>query len=318
MTEILKHLGSKGTEYSDQYNPALLEAIDRKSNRDLYNINEDKLPFAGFDVWNCYEVSTLTKNSLPVTCHLKICYPSNSKYIVESKSLKLYLNSFNMTKSDDIQIDVTLRRLTTKVINDLSNLLQCKVEAEFHKSILGHNSSIFSTMTYEPQFVTLETISILTFESHPGRPLNTDTSLLVSKEFTKFNEDPEILIGNFTPFKTHSYSLHSSLLRSNCKVTHQPDWGDVYIKIESKYELDLYSVLEYIISFRKENHFHEEICECIYKRLFDKFSPSKLMVCCLYTRRGGIDINPIRVSDISLLEPNLIDVSKLVPKTLRQ
>ena len=106
--------------------------------------------------------------------------------------------------------------------------------------------------------------------------------------------------------------FHSALLKSNCRVTSQPDWGDVFIYINTNRYIDKTSLLKYVVSFRGECHFHEEICECIYKRLHDKFNPEALFVMCLYARRGGIDINPVRASNVDLLyrlSNNLSDVT---------
>ena len=109
--------------------------------------------------------------------------------------------------------------------------------------------------------------------------------------------------------KKYEYYLKYDSLRSNCRVTHQPDFGDVFIYYESKKVINYNSLVKYLISFRSEYHFHEECCEMIYKRLYDLLdSDDKLMVCALYTRRGGIDISPVRYSkgltnsDIEALE----------------
>jgi 7-cyano-7-deazaguanine reductase len=107
-------------------------------------------------------------------------------------------------------------------------------------------------------------------------------------------------------------------LRSNCRVTNQPDWGDLFVEMTTLHEIELSSVMEYLVSFRKENHFHEEVVEMIYKRFLDAFEPSKLMVAAMYTRRGGIDINPIRASHIELIDEVFVSESCRVAKTLRQ
>jgi 7-cyano-7-deazaguanine reductase len=101
-------------------------------------------------------------------------------------------------------------------------------------------------------------------------------------------------------------------------VTHQPDWGSAFVHIEGKTLPEPTGLLEYIVSFRNENHFHEEICEMLYKRLWDRFQPEKLMVTCIYTRRGGIDICPSRASHPELLPANLTSSEKLSSKLLRQ
>ena len=111
----------------------------------------------------------------------------------------------------------------------------------------------------------------------------------------------------------------SDSLRSNCRVTNQPDWGDIYVHIKGRKTITPESLMQYIVSMRKENHFHEEICECVYKRLWELLSPSELVVSCLYTRRGGIDINPIRASNSDLLYTHAItDAYRLTSKTMRQ
>jgi 7-cyano-7-deazaguanine reductase len=108
------------------------------------------------------------------------------------------------------------------------------------------------------------------------------------------------------------------LLRSNCKITHQPDWGSAFIFLEGSVQPTPESLLQYLVSLRHEDHFHEEVCELIYKRLWDSFSPSALMVACLYTRRGGLDICPVRASHTHLLPAALTDINTLSSKLLRQ
>ena len=130
----------------------------------------------------------------------------------------------------------------------------------------------------------------------------------------KFKETQPGVVGKYT------LRLHSALLKSNCRVTSQPDWGDVYIYIKGDYNKtpDKLSVLRHIVSFRDECHFHEEICETIYVRLLEKYKPDQLCVTCLYARRGGIDINPARASDPALLPLVLEDTTLLHRKTSTQ
>lgn len=281
----------------DEIDPTLLVKIPRHLNRVQYGIEETSLPFRGFDTWNCYEVSFLLNNGFPVTAVAKITYPANSIYIVESKALKLYLNSFNMHKCGD-NLDQAKLYVTRKVLNDLCPLLECDVQFSlFLSDNLAEHSPI------DDIFIRIENV------------------VEVSKiEFPWYNENPDILQPvpnkNLIPFQIRSNSL-----RSNCRVTNQPDWGDVFIYMDSDFVPTLESLLQYIVSMRKENHFHEEICECIYKRLYDKFNPRELFVACLYTRRGGIDINPVRASNSVLLSKyagNLMTPSVRVKKTMRQ
>jgi 7-cyano-7-deazaguanine reductase len=134
--------------------------------------------------------------------------------------------------------------------------------------------------------------------------------------FDSYNESPDLL--DITDTKT--FKFRTSVLRSNCRITSQPDWGDVYIKMVGESTPSPESMLKYIVSMRKENHFHEEICECIYKRLYDKFSPTDLIVACFYTRRGGIDINPIRYSSKEFFLEEFPDflATDVIFKTVRQ
>ena len=138
--------------------------------------------------------------------------------------------------------------------------------------------------------------------------------------FSTYSEDPTLLeIDEMEPHvETYEQRFHSALLKSNCRVTSQPDWGDIYISIKSQLPVNAVSLLKYIVSFRDECHFHEEICETVFKRLSDIFTPLELCVTCLYARRGGIDINPVRASDENLISSVLIDPTQLHAKTLKQ
>lgn len=299
-SEISKHLG-KQTEYPQTYDPSVLVAEPRQNNRTYLDIHDNDLPFVGYDLWNAYEVSCLSSNGVPITGVARILYPANSEFIVESKSLKLYLNSFNMsTYGDTPEATQTILRETIK--EDLSKLLKTNVEVEiiladgaFKPYVDMHASNqpdeIFSTRSKQPNHIKFKTLE---------RSVSLDEIVV-----TKYVETPELLQeANSVPGTQSELYLHSSLLKSNCKVTHQPDWGDVFIYIAGMKAPCLKSLLEYIISFRGENHFHEEICEAIYTRLNSKYNPIMLGVACLYVRRGGIDINPIRVSDASLIGRN--------------
>jgi len=136
-------------------------------------------------------------------------------------------------------------------------------------------------------------------------------------KFEDYNESSGILKIMYN--NNHYARWRSHSLRSNCRVTNQPDWGDVYVHIKGMVTVHPESLLKYIISMRKENHFHEEICECIFKRLNDLLKPEELLVACLYTRRGGIDINPVRATNYPLLGLTpIIDTYNFCTKTARQ
>jgi len=300
-SNITVHLGQT-SEYKSQYDSTLLVREPRANNRKHLDIQDDDLPFVGYDTWNAYEVSALTTNGLPVAGVAKIVYPCYSQYIVESKSIKLYFNSFNMFKCGETPEDV-LQFITTRAVEDLSMLLHTNVDVYIEAADTSNQGvSVFNASKYQ----TLE------------RMFTSD--YLKSIEITQYAESPELL--EHAPMTddvtSHEEWFHSALLKSNCRVTSQPDWGDVYIYIKSHLPVDPESLLRYVISFRDECHFHEEICETIYKRMLDVYSPQDLCVTCLYARRGGIDINPTRASSKDLISETLIDPTVSHFKTPKQ
>lgn len=264
------HLGKK-SEGSVSYDSTLLVAVPRFENRERYSIDNDNLPFDGYDVWHGYEFSVMTENGLPVTRVLKLKYSCSSKFIVESKSLKLYLNSFNMSrfgKSVNEALDIC-KKIIAK---DLSSKLESIVEVEF----LSNKS---------------ERVDIFSEFDNLMDSIN-DKNLSVSE----FNEAPHLLVVKDTE-ECQERKLMFESLRSNCRVTHQPDFGDVFIYYKSSKVITVESLIKYLVSFRSEYHFHEECCEMVYKRLSDILNKNdELFVCALYTRRGGIDISPARWS----------------------
>lgn len=284
-----KYLG-KQVAYPQQYSPEMLVAVPRHLNREQYQLNDNALPFFGADVWHAYELSFLTEKGLPVTGVLKFVYPCDNPSLVESKSLKLYLNSFNMHRFGATAKE-SLETVISTIKSDLEKLLETNVELNFFQK--DNTNPEFDFQHYQ----VLEDV------------LNTDNIT-----FSEFNEAPQLL----TPGAKGKITVASHLLRSNCKITNQPDWGTVYISLKGKVTPDLKTLLQYLVSIRNENHFHEEICEMIYKRLWDKFTPDELMVCCIYTRRGGVDICPVRVSHKHLLPKYISNANELSAKLLRQ
>lgn len=285
-SRITKHLGQT-SEYKDQYDASLLVNEPRSNNRQHLNIKDDDLPFVGYDTWNAYEVSALTNNGMPVAGVAKVIYPCDSKYIVESKSIKLYFNSFNMYKCGGSPEDV-LDFIDTKAAEDLSDLLETQVQVKtYPATFINEGDTVLDHNKY------------ITLEEYFSQEELSDMKLSV------YNEDPGLLelldIDSKNGILSSTMRWHSSLLKSNCRVTSQPDWGDVYIMYRGQTHVKPESLLQYIVSFRDECHFHEEICETIYKRLHDALSPEQLIVTCLYARRGGIDINPTRASDHDLI-----------------
>ena len=279
----------------DFYNPSVLVCVPRFENRKQYNISPEDLPFLGYDVWHSYEFSVLTNNGIPVTRVLKLRYSADSEFIVESKSLKLYLNSYNMSRFGD-SVDECLNICKSMIEKDLSYKLKTDVVVNFLQDDIKP-VDIFS------DFVDLTTM--------------VDVNNL---KISSFKEAPEVLKFVETNNKKANYLKFSSL-RSNCRVTHQPDFGDVYIYYYSDKHLCEDSLIEYLVSFRSEYHFHEECCEMIYKRLYDLLNPDdELCVCALYTRRGGIDISPVRYSNSCKFDgyKDLLDITKFARSGIKQ
>ena len=287
-----KFLG-KRVEGSASYDPTLLVAVPRSENRKQYNIDENKLPFEGNDIWHAYEFSSLTENGIPVTRLLKLKYDCNSPFIVESKSLKLYLNSFNMSRYG--KNSAQCLEICKKIIEqDLSKKLETVVNANFINND-AKRVEIFQNFINIMDFVNEDELKIEVFKENP--------KVLKTKLFKEKRE-------NFLMFDS---------LRSNCRVTHQPDFGDVFIYYKSQKHIDEKFLVMYLSSFRSEYHFHEECCEMIFKRFYDLLDKNdEIFVCALYTRRGGIDICPVRYNFQNEFADALLDVTKFARYGVKQ
>lgn len=256
MSQIASSLLGKKTIYSDTYNPSLLYPIDRIA-------QNDKISMFGYDLWHLYELSWLNSNGMPQVAVGNILYMSDSPKIIESKSLKLYLNSFNNSKF------VSRESVVETICRDLSNVLETKVWVE----IFDINSHYKIT---SPGGICIDDIDIEvgSFDfCERGRFLS------------------EAIVGDEIIYER----LYSNLLRSNCPVTNQPDWGTISIEYSGK-QLSREQLLRYILSYRQHNDFHETCVENIYYELMYFCKPLQLKVYGNYTRRGGIDINPYRSS----------------------
>lgn len=250
-------LGKKSA-YLQEYNPKLLFPIPRKGKRDEIGVPSHELPFAGIDIWNAYEVSWLTPKGKPQVAVVEFHIPAESKNIIESKSFKLYLNSFNQTRlEDDDQLAAILAR-------DLSRAVE---EAVAVKVI-------------PPQAFAEQRIDKLPGENIDNLDIAIDS---YETEPTYLQADGEEI----------TETLNSDLLKSNCLVTGQPDWGSVVIRYTGK-KLNREGLLKYIVSFRNHNEFHEQCVERIFMDIMRMCEPKELTVYARYTRRGGLDINPFR------------------------
>lgn len=245
----------KNTPYIKHYSPNLLFPIPRSSAREKTGIPSSP-PFHGIDIWNAYEISWLNPKGKPEIAYGEFKFPSSSNYIVESKSLKLYLNSFNQTQFESCKI------VEETIYEDLKNIIQDKITIS-----LWQNSP--KILFQEFQGTHLDTLDI-TVENY-----QVDASILKT-----YSDQAEEV-------------LYSNLLKSNCLATGQPDWASIQIKYAGN-QIDHESLLKYIISFRDHSGFGEHCVEQIYYDILRYCQPKKLTVYARYTRRGGLDINPFR------------------------
>ena len=265
----------QSTSYPKTYAPDMLYPIPRALGRAKLALPADALSI-GMDWWQVFEMSWLNLHGISQVAMARLAIPATSDYIVESKSLKLYFNSLNFTEFDNQQA------VKATVEKDLSACLKTDVTLEIFEVNIANSLPISA-----PQGDCIDNALD-----------NSDKKIAIVSDV-----DPSSLtVAHQGAADSQLQILHSHLLRSNCPVTNQPDWGTLEIQIDSQ-PIDRAGLLEYILSFRQHNGFHEQCVEQIFSDLTQAFAPKTLMVRAWYTRRGGIDINPCRVSDISLLPP---------------
>jgi 7-cyano-7-deazaguanine reductase len=250
----------KTSEYVATYTPTLLFAIPRAAKWAELGLTAQTLPYQGVDLWNCYELSWLTPSGKPVVAIAEFAFPADSPNIIESKSFKLYLNSLNQSP------------FATR--DDLAEVLRRDLSAA----------------ASAPVTVKLRSLSEVEAQGIARLPGVCIDELDVSIEGYS-QPQPELL--RCEPQRLMSESLHSHLLRSNCPVTGQPDWGTVVVEYTGA-ALDHGSFLRYLVSFRQHADFHEQCVERIFLDLQRLLQPQALTVYARYLRRGGLDINPYR------------------------
>jgi len=282
----------KRIDYPQHYCPEILVSVPRTINREIYGIHRPEELFCGSDSWHAYEAGFLTDGGMPVCGLLKIVYPASSPLLVESKSLKLYLGSYHMHRLGKTR-ETAIGNFVRQVETDLERLLSAPVDACFYGGAPATQPFDFA-----------------------GFRIIEDGIPCEEALFSVYRECPELLGENLRP--GGEIKVGSHLLKSNCKITRQPDWGSLYLHLKAEHLPDDLSLLRYIVSLRNENHFHEEICEMTFKRLTDLFHPEILMVACLYTRRGGIDICPVRANAPRYLPAALPRADILTARTFRQ
>lgn len=258
----------KVSTYISEYQPSLLFPITRQLKRDEIGIH-GALPFKGVDIWNGFELSWLNQKGKPVVAIAEFHIPCESPNLIESKSFKLYLNSFNNTKFESFD------SVTNTLTQDLSKAAGAPVTVKLFPL---HSAHINLTRQFDGICLDELDITCDTYTTEPAFLTTTDQEV--------------------------SETVFSDLLKSNCLVTGQPDWGSVQISYTGR-QIDHAGLLKYIVSFRNHNEFHEQCVERIYMDLMQRCAPKKLTVYARYTRRGGLDINPWRGSEMTESPKNL-------------
>jgi len=264
------------TQYADQYDASLLFPIPRAAQRDKLGISQ-RLPFLGADLWTAFELSWLNTRGKPQLALLHITVPCESTNIIESKSLKLYLGSFSNTRFAD----------ATEV--------QARLRADLNEAA-WRGAVVLSS-------VGVKLIAPELFDQEPIHELDGLSLDRLDLDCEQYTPAPELL-RSATDEAPVSEVLTSNLLKSNCPVTGQPDWGSLQISYFGP-QIDQAGLLHYIVSFRNHNGFHEDCVERIFMDIQARCLPHKLSVYARYTRRGGLDINPFRSSFPQALPRNV-------------
>lgn len=266
----------KASAYVDQYDPSLLFPIPREAKRAEIGIH-GRLPFLGADLWTAFELSWLNPKGKPQVAIAHFTVPCESTHLIESKSLKLYLNSYNNTRFADVA-DV-----------------QARLRADLSTAV----------WTGGPMQASVG-VKVLMPELFDREPVHELDGLLLDRldvDCDRYTPAPDLLTAQFDEAPVGE-TLTSHLLKSNCLVTGQPDWGSVQISYHGP-QIDQAGLLRYLVSFRNHNEFHEQCVERIYMDVWTRCKPTQLTVYARYTRRGGLDINPLRTSHPGPLPPNI-------------
>ncbi|QEZ93256.1 NADPH-dependent 7-cyano-7-deazaguanine reductase QueF [Proteus sp. CD3] len=250
----------KETQYHDQYDAGLLQGVPRSLNRDSLSLTAENLPFHGGDIWTMYELSWLNSKGLPQVAIGHVELDATTENLIESKSFKLYLNSFNQTRFESWDL------VEKTLLKDLTTCAKGKVNLTIYP--LSHFTSQ-PIVNFAGECIDEQDIEIDNYQFDMQWLNESTTDTLVEE------------------------TLVSHLLKSNCLITNQPDWGSVAIQYKGK-KIDREKLLRYLVSFRQHNEFHEQCVERIFHDIMQLCKPETLTVYARYTRRGGLDINPWR------------------------
>ena len=273
----------KSSVYADIYDPTLLFALPRHPKRAELGIAAGALPFMGADLWTGYELSWLNLRGKPQVALVQVVVPCETPNIVESKSFKLYLGSFNNSRFADAQ---TVRQHIAHDVGAAVWGAGGAGGADAPAPVMGVKlvlpAQFAAQKMAQPEGLSLDRL---------------DT------ECTHYQPAPELLTADATQAPV-TETLTSDLLKSNCLVTGQPDWGSVQITYTGA-PIDQEGLLRYIVSFRNHNEFHEQCVERMFMDIARRCQPAELTVYARYTRRGGLDINPFRTNRPQALPANV-------------
>ena len=271
----------KSSAYVDQYDATLLFPIPRAGKREEIGI-ADAVPFFGADMWTAFELSWLNLRGKPQVALVHFTVPCESLNIIESKSFKLYLNSFNNSRFAD------------------ADAVKARLRADITEAVWR---STAGEPVAAPTTIGVTVVAADQFDREPVQELDGLNLDRLDIECTQYTPAPELLTA--TPGEQPvSEVFVSNLLKSNCLVTGQPDWGSVQISYSGD-QIEQGGLLQYIVSYRNHNEFHEQCVERIFMDIWTHCKPTKLTVYARYTRRGGLDINPFRTSHPQALPRNV-------------
>jgi len=308
MTQTMNDIAAKSlgdstsyAVYTDKFDASLLNPMPRHIAREGWGIKGTE--FVGADVWHCHESTFLLNNGLPVAGTLKFIYPASSENMVESKSMKLYLNSFDMCKMGDTFYEA-VSSYENQVKSDLEAILGCEVEVKFFGSADFHPVSSYFAYDNVVDLLGPTVLETVPFTDYSGKENH------VSFELPHLSD--------YMPVR-----MYTNILRSRCRHTKQKDTGSAFISVVSQTKkVSPISVLKQVVSLREVNEFHEFCAEKLYVEI-QKAAPAdvKASVALLYSRRGSLDINPVRATDFETLNKEnteLLNINVLTIKTQGQ
>lgn len=295
-----KSLGSANSYavYTDKFDPSLLNPMPRAIARDHWGITGKE--FVGYDVWHCHEATFMLNNGCPIAGTLKFVYPASSQFMVESKSAKLYLNSFDMCRMGG-NIEDAITAYERQVSYDLSECVQAPVRVKFH------SSKAFGEQPHPDLLADFDAMETMRPE-------------IYNMQFTDFNGE-----GSYVELEPHDgiyIKCFTNALRSRCRHTKQKDTGlaaVTHTPAQTGMLLNPVSMFKQIVSLREVNEFHEFCAEKLFIELKSKIAEGdKASIMLLYSRRGSLDINPVRATSYDAIDQSLIDVNVLNAKVQGQ